>query len=84
MANTTKTTSAIKMEFKFADNDTRTLTQDNPRGGLSKADILGVASAAAGVLVGDKTGAACVGINTAYTETKTITNLDLSGIGSWV
>lgn len=85
MANTTKTTSAVKLEFKFSDNDTRTVSMDNPRAGLSKADILNVADIATltGAIVGDKTGAAVVGINSAYTENTTVTTLDLGGISSW-
>ena len=80
MANTTKTKSELKMEFKFADNDTRTISLDNPRSGLTKEDILGVVPKAVGVIIGDKAGAAAVGINTAFVSRQTITTLDIGNV----
>ena len=80
MADTIKSTSELKMEFGFYDNDTRIVTLENPKPDLTKADILNVANLAASTqpIIGDKGGAAVVGINSAKICDKTVTQLDLN------
>ncbi len=80
MADTIKSSNELKMEFGFYDNDTRTVTLENPKSTLAKADILSVAALAASTqpIIGDKGGAAVVGINSAKIYEKTVTQLDLS------
>lgn len=53
---TIKSQSSIVLTAEFVDEDTRTITQDNPKNEITAADIASIQSAAAGVLVGDKQG----------------------------
>lgn len=80
MADTVKSSNELKLEFGFYDNDTRTVTLENPRNDLTKADILDVANFAKSTnpIIGDKGGAHVVGINSAKIFEKTVTQLDLS------
>lgn len=54
---TIKSKSEIVMTAEFTDEDTRTITQENPKSDITAADIASITSAAAGVLIGDKQGA---------------------------
>ena len=78
--DTIKSSSELKMEFGFEDDDTRLITLDNPRTDLTKEDILGVATLARNTqpIIGDKGGAAVTGINSAKIVDKTVYQLDLS------
>ena len=80
MADTIKSANELKIEFGFYDNDTRTVSLPDPKSGLAKADILEVADFAVAThpIIGDKGGAAVVGINSAKIYEKTETKLDLS------
>lgn len=78
--DTIKSSSELKLECGFYDGDTRTLTVDNPAGGLSAGDIHGYENLikTKNLLIGDKTGAAFVGFNKARTLDKTTIDVDLS------
>ena len=80
MADTVKTSRELKTEFGFYDNDTRTVTLENPRTDLTAADIKAVATLAANTqpIIGDKGGARVVGINSAKIVEKTVVTLDLN------
>ena len=82
MADTVKSSSELKMVFAFEDNDDRTVTIQNPSDDLDADDIKAVSTLAKNTnpIVGDKTGAACVGIKSAKSVQKTITHLDLTAI----
>ena len=54
---TIKQTSTIILTAEFTDEDTRTISQDNPKSDITAADIAAIETAARGVLVGDKQGA---------------------------
>ena len=54
---TIKSTSTLVLTAEFTDEDTRTISQDNPKSDITAADIASIQSAAAGVLIGDKQGA---------------------------
>lgn len=80
MADTIKSSNELKMEFGFADYDTRTVTLENPKSGLVKADIKALETLAVSTqpIIGDKGGATVVGINRAKIFEKSVTQLDLS------
>lgn len=54
---TVKVSSTLVMTAEFADDDTRTISQDNPKSTITAEMLASVQSAAANVLIGDKTGA---------------------------
>lgn len=54
---TVKTSSQLVLTAEFADDDTRTMSQDNPKTTITAAMMSSLTSAAANVLIGDKTGA---------------------------
>lgn len=58
MADTFKTTKQLKLVAGFSDGDERTLSIDNPAATVSAAAISALDSLAAGVIIGDKYGAA--------------------------
>lgn len=80
MADTVKSANELKMEFGFYDNDTRTVTLDNPRSDLTADDIHGIADYAKAnqPIIGDKAGTRVVGINSAKIREKTTVYLDLN------
>lgn len=80
MADTIKSSNELKLEAGFYDNDTRMITLDNPKSGLTKADITAVGTLAASTqpIIGDKGSAAFVKFNSAKILEKTVTQLDLS------
>ena len=82
MADTVKSSSELKMVYDFYDGDDRTMTLSNPRSDLTVTQIKAVGTLAATThpIIGDKGGAACVGIKSAKTLQKTVTNLDLTNI----
>ena len=79
MADTIKTSSELKIETYYSDADTRTITIDNPKDNLTKADIKAVETVGVNtqVLLGDKGGAGFVRFNKAKTTKTTRTELDL-------
>ena len=69
-----------KLEVKFYDGDTRTITIDNPRNDLTAGQIKSVVAQMKNdqPIIGDKTGASLVGANKFEIYEKTETKLDLS------
>lgn len=80
MADTIKSSTELKLEAGFYDNDTRVITLENPRDDLTSDDILAVETLAKNTqpIIGDKGSAAFVKFNSAKIVDKTITQLDLS------
>lgn len=56
MADKVSMSKQFRVVAKFEDGDTRTIALDNPKAGLTKASFDSIG--AAGVIVGDKAGAA--------------------------
>lgn len=78
MADTIKNTLNVKLQASFDDGDTRIISLDNPRSGLTEADITALNTLATAVLIGDKTGATFTGFIAAkYVEVNEV-KLDLS------
>lgn len=80
MADKITNKSELKLVAGFYDNDTRTITLDNPRNNLTAGEIktFGNAIRTNQAILGDKGGAAFVGFKSAKVSTKTITQLDLT------
>ena len=80
MADTITSSKELKLGMDFYDGDTRILTEDNPRGGLSATDIheLEALMISKNILIGDKTGAPFVGFNSAKIVKKQRLDVDLS------
>lgn len=78
MADSTKTTYKVKAQAAFDDGDTRIITLDNPRSGLTEADFTALNTAAAAVLIGDKAGATFTGFTAAKYVQSTRIELDLT------
>ena len=80
MADTVTSSRELKLGMKFYDGDTRTLTDDNPRGGLSATDIhdLEAFMISKNILLGDKGGAQFVGFDSAKIYEKTKIQVDLA------
>ena len=80
MADTIKSSSELKLVYGFYDSDDRTMTLQNPKSNLTAAQIkaVGTLAATTNPIIGDKAGAACVGIKSAKTLQKTVTYLDLT------
>lgn len=72
---TIKNKSEIVMTAEFTDEDTRTITQENPRSDITAEDIASIQSAAANVLIGDKQGAAFARIKTPIIRNTTTTEI---------
>ena len=72
---TIKNSSQIVLTAEFADEDTRTITQDNPKSDITAADIASITSAAANVLIGDKQGAAFARFKTPIIRNTTTTEI---------
>lgn len=81
MADIVKTTSSLTLVAEFKDGDDRTITQENPRGGLSAADINALNELAAPVLVGDKDKSDFLRFKSAKTKVSTIRYLDITNQG---
>lgn len=79
MADKVTTTSELKLDYAFYDNDNRVVTIDNPRSDITVAQLLAVGNIAktTQAIIGDKDSAACVGLRGAKTVAKTVTQLDL-------
>ena len=79
MADTIKSSSELKLNCQFADNDTRIVTIDNPKDNLTAAQINGVGTVAqtTQAILGDKGGADFVRFHSAKKITTTRTELDL-------
>lgn len=71
------TTSQVSLVVEFVDEDTRTINQDNPKQNITPEDIAAIAAAAAGVLIGDKTGARFRRVKTADRRNTTTTTITL-------
>lgn len=81
--NDTVTSSAdLKFNWQFADGDTRIVTAPNPKVGLTQQECQAVVDNAVNnsILIGDKAGAAVVGVVQVYTENTTKTKFDLTTI----
>lgn len=79
MADTIKSSSVLKLDVHFADNDTRIIEVDNPKDNLTKEQInaVGTVGKTTQAILGDKGGAAFNRINTAHKITISRTELDL-------
>lgn len=79
MADISKETTELKIEYLFVDEDTRIQKIKNPKDDLTKQDIaeLNAWLQANNVIIGDKTGATIARIKTATRITQTRTTLDL-------
>lgn len=78
MADTTKTTTQLKIVAGFSDGDERTLSIENPIGNITPAQIKALDSLASGVLIGDKYGAPFTAFKDAGIYETTKVELDLS------
>ena len=80
MADTVKSASELKFVWNFFDGDDRTETIPNPKDDLTPTDLKNFAAwcAANNPVIGDKTGAAVVGIKSAAATDKTTLDLDLT------
>ena len=72
---TIKSTSTLVLTAEFTDEDTRTISQDNPKSDITAADIASIQSAAAGVLIGDKQGAPFARLKTPVRRDTTTTEI---------
>ena len=73
MADSTKSTYQLKLLAGFSDEDDRSITIDNPKSGLTWAQIEALETYAAPVLIGDKYGASFTRFKEAkYVESTTI------------
>lgn len=77
MADKVSTNYQLKIVAGFADGDERTISYENPRSDITAADIKALDSLAAGVLIGDKYGAAFTTFKDAGLQTSTVVQLDL-------
>ena len=79
MADKVTSVKELKLVAKFADNDTRTLTVDNPKDSLTAAQINAVGTIAknSNVILGDKGAADFIRFETAKVTEKETTQLDL-------
>lgn len=71
-------TSDLKIVAGFVDGDTRTISMPGPRADITKADIQGLDSLMAGVLIGDKYGSDFAAVSSAYYHKATKTVIDLT------
>lgn len=78
MADTTKTTTQLKIVAGFSDGDERTLSIENPIDNITPAQIKALDSLASGVLIGDKYGAPFTTFKDAGIYETTKVELDLS------
>ena len=78
MADRAVVKSTLSLVAEFHDGDTRTITLDNPKNGLTAEDILDTTDGAKEVLIGDKTGAPFLRWASAKKISATTTYLDLS------
>ncbi len=69
MADTIKSSTELKLTCRFDDDDTRTITYEDPKGGLTAEDIISLEQDMIinQPLIGDKTGARFTGFDKAYT-----------------
>lgn len=79
MADKVTQVSELKLVAKFNDNDTRTIAVDNPKSGLTAAQInaVGTIGATTQAILGDKGAAGFKEFVEARTITKKTTQLDL-------
>lgn len=77
--DTTNTTTELKLDYLFVDEDTRVQKIKNPKESLTKQDIeeLNAWIQANNIIVGDKNGATFARIKKATRVTQTKTSLDL-------
>lgn len=83
MADVQKETATLSLVAEFADDDTRTITLENPVSGISASAInaLGAAAKNGNVLIGDKAGAAFTRFKSAKKKSTVTTNYDLTPQG---
>lgn len=76
MAETTiQHTEQLVLGVEFTDEDTRTITQDNPKSDISQSDLTAFETAASGVLIGDQRGAAFSRLKSAIRRNTTRTEM---------
>ncbi len=82
MADTIKSSSELKLVWGFYDDDDRTLSLQNPRADLTASEVKVVSALAVSSqpIIGDKAGAAVVGLKSANKKTKIVKKLDLAAV----
>lgn len=80
MADIVKTKNQLQLVAEFNDSDTRTITLDNPKSGLTAAEInaVGAYTKTNNCIIGDKAGACFERFNSAKIVTGTTVYFDLS------
>ncbi len=80
MPDVTKQSSTLSIVAEFADDDTRTITIENPVANISASAInaLGTIAANNNILIGDKAGAAFTRFKSAKKKSTVIKNYDLT------
>lgn len=68
----------LALEVEFADGDTRTITQDNPKDDITTADLEAFQRAASGVLIGDKASSPFSRLKQALRRTTVKTTMDFN------
>lgn len=79
-ADTVTSSADLKINWAFADGDSRMTTAPNPKSNITAQQVQAVIDNAVtnGLLIGDKAGAALTGVVQVYTENQTKTKLDLT------
>lgn len=79
-ADTVTSSADLKINWAFADGDSRMTTMPNPKAGLTAETVQTVINDAVtnGLLIGDKAGASLTGVVQVYTENQTKTKIDLT------
>ncbi len=78
MADVVRTTRSLSLVAEFKDGDDRTINLDNPKGGLSAANINALNTPAAAVLIGDKEQSEFLRFKSAETRTQRTVYYDLT------
>ena len=81
MSDITKTTKTLALVAEFTDGDDRTINLDNPKSGISAANINALNTSASAVLVGDKDKADFLRFKSAQVKETTTVYLDLTPQG---
>lgn len=78
--DTITSSSELKIQWEFTDGDTRVQSIKYPRYDLTDTEITSFATTTknAKILIGDKTSAPLMGVQTAYILEKTTVSLDIS------
>lgn len=80
MADTITSAEDLKLNWEFADGDTRIQSVKNPKYDLEASEVRNFVNSTVNshAIIGDKTGAAVTGLNSAERVSKTTVLLDIS------